>query len=163
MNKLMCLDLECCYRAMENIEISGAPRNALIEEAIAAIQKDGKSALQTGYLGIKNYAGFGDQREDHGYGMCPRHGTIVFSIGRTQKARDKKTELGADEIYYLEAYREFGVKTVDSHCLYKKNYYYDSKENVNLGVILARIKELRELYEKYFELIKNTKFEFESM
>jgi hypothetical protein len=38
--------------------------------------------LKTEYLGIKNYAAFGDQREDHTYGMGPRHGTIVFSIGR---------------------------------------------------------------------------------
>jgi len=67
------------------IRVSGIPsreREYLIEEAIALIQKDPENAMKSEYLGIKNYAAFGDQREDHSYGMGPRHGCIVFSIGR---------------------------------------------------------------------------------
>jgi len=67
------------------IRVSGIPsreREYLIEEAIRLIQQDPENAMRTEYLGIKNYAAFGDQREDHTYGMGPRHGSIVFSIGR---------------------------------------------------------------------------------
>lgn len=52
--------------------------------------------LQERYVGVKNYSGFGDQREDHGYGMGPRHGNIVFSIGLTRDAR--KRALTSNEV-----------------------------------------------------------------
>jgi hypothetical protein len=41
------------------------------------------------YFGVKNYDGFGDQRSDCEYGMGPRHGSIVFSIGLTRPLRDR--------------------------------------------------------------------------
>lgn len=99
----MAIDLERCRRGMKQLRVEGFARNALIEEAIAAIQKDPIEALKTRYFGIKNYAGFGDQREDHEYGYSPKHGSIVFSIGRNEF----KGALDADAIYYLEAYRDF--------------------------------------------------------
>lgn len=41
------------------------------------------------YFGVKNYDGFGDQRNDSEYGMGPRHGSIVFSIGLTPAMRQR--------------------------------------------------------------------------
>lgn len=95
---------------MKQLNIRGTARPALIEEAIRRIQADPATAMSYEYLGIKNYAGFGDQREDHNYGMGPKHGTIVFEIGRTDAAR--KQLLGSDAVYLLEAYRDFGTVNV---------------------------------------------------
>jgi len=115
------IDLLRCIRGMRNIAVSGAPdkggggegtRIKLIEEAIGQILKDGKSALHKEYLGYKQYAGFGDQRCDCSYGTGPRHGAIVFSVGRTSDARDKAAELGRDEIYLLECVRDFGSRNI---------------------------------------------------
>lgn len=41
------------------------------------------------YFGVKNYDGFGDQRNDCEYGLGPRHGDIVFSIGLTPALRQR--------------------------------------------------------------------------
>lgn len=113
------VDINRCNDAMENIIVVGCPdrrvigrgytasdgRLAAIEDAIAAINTDGKTALADKYIGIKNYGGFGDQREDHGYGRCPRHGTIVFRIERNRV--DCQIDLGANEIFLLECVRDF--------------------------------------------------------
>lgn len=100
-------------QGMERLKIVGSPdgpvRKKAIEDAIAAIQQDPKGALRERYIGVKNYASFGDQREDHPYGTGPRHGSIVFSIERARDARDAPS-LGADEIFLLEAVRDFGGK-----------------------------------------------------
>ncbi len=105
------LDLPRLRAAFVDLAVDGDPahneREALIARAIAMIQADGKAALATGYLGVKNYAHFGDQESSHPYGFGPRHGSIVFSIGRTRPA--DKVILGADHIYALEAYRDFGI------------------------------------------------------
>jgi len=94
---------------MAQLEVTGNPRTGLIEEAIAAIQRDPTSAFRARFFGIKNYASFGDQREDHDYGMGPKHGSIVFRIGLTNKVRQSGQPLAsADAIYYLECYRDFG-------------------------------------------------------
>lgn len=103
------IDLARCRRGMAQLRVEGFPRPALIEEAIAAIQKAPTNALMVQYFGIKNYAGFGDQREDHEYGYGPRHGSIVFRIERTDEALRTRKALDADAIYYLEAYRDFGT------------------------------------------------------
>jgi hypothetical protein len=103
----MPLNLERCRRGMTQLDMQGCPRNGLIEEAIAAIQRDPVGALRKEYFGIKNYAGFGDQREDHPYGYGPKHGSIVFRIGRENPGDGKA--LDNDAIYYLEAYRDFGT------------------------------------------------------
>ena len=85
------INLEKAFQGMEELEISGAANSPLrqkkIEEAIRLSQKeptwdsfhDGKTPM---YFGVKNYAGFGDQNADCPEGLCPRHGTIVFSIER---------------------------------------------------------------------------------
>jgi hypothetical protein len=103
------IDLERCRRAMKRVYIDGicntAERANALADAIAAIQRDPINALMVEYIGIKNYSGFGDQREDHKYGYGPKHGTIVFRIGRHN--REAPGELGADEIYFLECARDF--------------------------------------------------------
>lgn len=103
------INIERCCKALENLNIEGAPRADAIADAIENIQKHPTGALMTNYIGVKNYAGFGDQREDHEYGMGPRHGSIVFRIERTRMAREKRIALGEDEIYLLECYRDFGT------------------------------------------------------
>jgi ligand-binding sensor protein len=99
-------------KAMRNLSIEGAPstdqRDKVIEDAISLIQQNPHSALRGEYLGVKNYSGFGDQRSDHPYGYGPKHGHIVFSVGRTVEARDDTVVLGPNEIYLLECVRDFG-------------------------------------------------------
>lgn len=107
------LDVERCLRAREAVTVLGIPRGSVreraLEDAIASIQKDGGGALARQYIGVKQYAGFGDQREDHEYGMGPGHGVIVFSVGRTSSFRARVTTgLGPDHVYFLEAVRDFG-------------------------------------------------------
>src|SRR5882724_8198923 len=45
--------------------------------------------LKEQYIGVKNYASFGDQRSDCPYNLGPKHGDIVFSIGLTEEARKR--------------------------------------------------------------------------
>lgn len=106
------IDIERCLRGMKNLEITGNPQGRfhLIEEAILAIGTNPDKALKAEYIGVKNYAHFGDQRSDHPYGYGPSHGYIVFSIGRVMRG-DPAATLGPDEIYLLECVRDFG--TVD--------------------------------------------------
>lgn len=79
------IDTAKCLRAMQDLDAEGVPdtsaRLGVIEEAIAAIQRDGSRALRDEYLGVKNCAHFGDQRSDHPYGYGPKHGYIVFRVG----------------------------------------------------------------------------------
>lgn len=56
-------------------------RSSLVEEAISILQGSDKFC-ETQYMGIKNYASFGDQRSDHDYNRVPTHGSIVFKIGK---------------------------------------------------------------------------------
>ncbi len=104
-------DVAKLVRAIEEIDVEGIcnspQRRKVISDAIAAIQKDGKTAMCKRYKGVKNYAGFGDQREDHDYGMGPAHGYIVFRVGRTGRGRNGEVELGADHIFFLEAARDY--------------------------------------------------------
>jgi hypothetical protein len=100
-----------CRRAMKDLVVSGSPNGAIreqaIEAAISIIQRAPETCLTKGYIGVKNYAAFGDQREDHDYGMGPRHGYIVFSIMRT--TRTNPAPLGDDHVYLLECVRDFGT------------------------------------------------------
>jgi len=77
-------------------------RQEAIADAIKAIASS-EDPLSNEYIGVKNYAHFGDQREDHSYGMGPRHGNIVFKIGRsTRNAEPTLTEEQRNAcIYYL--------------------------------------------------------------
>ena len=103
------IDLARCRRGMAQLRVEGFSRPSLIEEAIRLIQRAPVDAMRCRYLGIKNYAGFGDQREDHEYGYGPKHGGIVFLIGRTSMALAAGAALDSDAVYYLEAYRDFGT------------------------------------------------------
>lgn len=102
------IDIERCRRAVARIQVGGVPlgsiRQKALADAIARIQYDGWVKLAGEYIGVKQYAGFGDQREDHQEGYGPKHGSIVFRIQRTGQG-----PLGGDEIYLLECVRDFGV------------------------------------------------------
>lgn len=114
------IDIERCRSAMRRITVSGlvcsAERERALSDAIAAIQRDAASALLHRYIGVKRYAGFDEQREDHEYGMCPRHGDIVFRIDRLDIRRDgtPPMPLGPDEIYLLECVRDAGEFEVEN-------------------------------------------------
>lgn len=79
---------------------SATARQQAVAYAIKVISES-DDPMAKEYIGIKNYRGFGDQREDHSYGMGPRHGSIVFSIGR-KNLEEKLTEEQRNAcIYYL--------------------------------------------------------------
>ncbi len=105
------IDLVRIGLALENIHCEGIPSNSgrtkIIEEAIELIQKNGETALMDGFLGMKNYAHFGDQRCDCDYGMGPKHGSVVFSVGRYRDIESNPV-LGENEIYALVCLRDFG-------------------------------------------------------
>lgn len=89
-------------------KLVGTERLRVIEDAISSLAHGGER-LYSEYFGVKNYAAFGDQREDHRYGYCPRHGYIVFSVGikEARRSRIRNGEpLTPEEleacIYYLE-------------------------------------------------------------
>jgi hypothetical protein len=104
------IDVPRCLKALTRLSIKGSPvgLGGAIADAISAIQANGTTALRSSYIGIKNYAGFGDQRADCDYGYSPSHGYIVFSIGRRDSGTDP-APLGPDEVYLLECVRDFGV------------------------------------------------------
>jgi len=133
------VDFERLLRGHQNILVEGVCdtdiRRRAIEDAVTAIQTDGKMALLHEYIGVKNYAAFGDQREDHEYLSKPSHGVIVFGVGR--KNNDQPAELGLDEIYYLEAARDFGGAMLK----------YEHTDNVYLRGLSATI-------DKYIEIKK---------
>jgi len=127
-----------------NIYVSGRPntrdRIALINEAIRMINENPTSAMARGYLGYKNYAGFGDQRCDCEYGMGPTHGSIVFEIGRV----DRSKPLGKIDLYYLEAVRDFSP--IEEVGTYQNNY---QKRLLTLGECLKRYQEAQREIEKF--------------
>lgn len=130
------LDLNRLYRGMEQINVSGAVsspvRQEALEDAIAAIQANPARALIKEYIGVKQYAHFGDQRCDCENNMGPKHGTIVFRIRRvSDKAFDE------DAIYLLEAARDFGL--VPSG----RKIGGDRKEALDLCEVLRRKHELQ--------------------
>lgn len=102
------IDLNRCVKAMDLLDVKGvcnsAVRHSALEDAIKAIQEDGVNALMGRYFGVKNYAGFGDQRCDCQPGYGPTHGHIVFRIER----RLRDGVLNENHIYLLECVRDFG-------------------------------------------------------
>lgn len=157
----MKIDIERCRTAMKNIYMEGRPdighasfpeesRKAKIEKAISFIQKNGKTALQHQYLGVKNYAGFGDQGCDCEYGYGPRHGHIVFSIGRTPEARYNNVELGADEIYFLECCRDFGSVLLKDG---------QEEKYCNLDEVLRRYFSVKAKMEELYGILSNAEVE----
>lgn len=134
------IDVARCLDGMINIYVIGVVGNSkqrqeAISDAIIAIQKDGTNALKREYIGVKQYSGFGDQREDHGYGMCPRHGSIVFEIGRHSKC---ESVLGSNEIYYLECERDFSPMLINKNT---NGYDNGDKKELNLGQVLRKIED----------------------
>ena len=108
----MNIDIKRCIKAMENINVEGVcnnkTRESLIEEAISKIVTKPENLFSRGFLGLKNYAQFSDQRCYCDYGMGPRHGSIVFSIGRNRSKHGQgHLVFGDDEIYLLECVRDF--------------------------------------------------------
>mgnify|MGYP001588256470 FL=1 len=134
----MKVDLEKLLSA--NIEVIGkcnTPcREAAIEEAIGIVQ-DQKDYLDTMYIGVKNYAHFGDQREDHSYGMCPRHGSIVFEI----RKKDRTLPFKENDIYYLYVSRDNPAVSLDKLI----------KEKIRLGKETA---EINQVLESMLEVMK---------
>lgn len=128
----MKIDLDRVRRGMATVYVDGVPRTAerlnLIAEAIGRIQSNPQGAFKANYLGIKNYAGFGDQRSDCGYGMGPRHGSIVFEIGRPNRGEGPLP--GADAVYALECLRDFGFVEVDTE--EPTSYGQNGKRHFNL-------------------------------
>jgi len=64
--------------------------------------------------GVKNYDRFRNQRSDHWYNSCPRHGSLTFTLG----LRDRRAELTEDQrnaaIYYLEMFKTGNLKATAS-------------------------------------------------
>lgn len=124
-------------------------REKLIELAISNLQLDPENWTKERYYGIKNYASFGDQREDHNYGMGPRHGTIVFQIGRDKnykiENKDKYIEillLARDytkPLYEYENRNRYVIKA-DLFTLVKR-YAYHNNEYLELSRLIHKIGE----------------------
>lgn len=75
-------------------------RPSAVNDAMLDLTVGGRYLVNS-YFGVKNYAGFGDQRSDAPYGHGPRHGNTVFSIGLQPEIRDRLRgggELISDEI-----------------------------------------------------------------
>lgn len=77
-------------------------RAHLVEDARGDLAAGG-IRLWRQYFGIKNFEGFGDQRCDCEYGMGPRHGSIVFSVGLSREVRSRQELLAVeiDDALYL--------------------------------------------------------------
>lgn len=70
-------------------------RKGAVESAKTDLARNSGARLAGEYVGVKNYDGFGDQREDHRYGMGPRHGSIVFRIGLQDDVRARLRDGGS--------------------------------------------------------------------
>jgi hypothetical protein len=109
-------DLGRVQRAEKHLRIRGAywptkERISAIDDAIVDLANGGRR-LALAYFGVKNYEGFGDQREDHRRGYGPKHGYIVFAVERKHS-----TELSPEDIdaciYYLEQVKKGSLKKED--------------------------------------------------
>lgn len=135
-------DLNKALDGNRNVFVQGLPntdnRRKLIERAITKIQEYPETAFSEKYIGFKNYAGFGDQEVVCEYGYGPRHGSVVYRIGRRNWNRNKST-LGENEIYLLECVRDFGyVEDMDG-------------EKINFCKLLDR---LEKIVGQYDEVVK---------
>lgn len=87
----------------------------VVDTAVSDIAA-GAPRLATEYIGVKNYAQFRHQDCSGPYHTGPKHGTVVFSVGLTEKARKRLAdggELTAEEkdaaIKYLSNLKAAGV------------------------------------------------------
>lgn len=143
------IDVERCMRAMADLRVEGIPNSAerkkVIADAIAAIQADGNKALSVEYMGVKQYAGFGDQRTDCRYGFSPTHGSIVF---RVERRGDRSSTLADDHVYLLECVRDFPTA---SEKVWDRGTYRD--EYLNLCEVIERLVRARAQVDTYGGLI----------
>lgn len=99
------LDLTFIETAEQAFVFRGDPRKygsagKAIADAAKAIAEN-EDPLKKEYIGLKNYDRWVGQRCDCGYGMGPRHGSIVFAIGR-RNPREPVTEAEREAaLYYL--------------------------------------------------------------
>lgn len=105
------LDSAAILLAEHVLEVSGTfaragnDRNWVIETAIADLI-GGQEKLRFEYIGTKDYAHWHGQGVSCEYGYCPRHGSVIFSVGLSRPLRFKSGRpLTADEVnaavYYL--------------------------------------------------------------
>ena len=84
---------------------AGEDRRSVIEDAIKEFASNRGAAFAHKYFGTKDCAHWHGQRCDCSYGMGPKHGWIVFSIGLESEAR--KRDLSDEELnavlYYLRS------------------------------------------------------------
>ena len=147
------IDINRCWVAMKDIRVRGLcnskTREGAIASAIAQIQTDPANALKKQYVGVKNYASFGDQREDHEYGFGPRHGSIVFSIERRNHKAD--TVLGPDHVYLLECVRDsIPIEVLREDPLRPNS---NRPQTMNLFAAIERWDRYRRLSEAYGEAV----------
>lgn len=102
------LDLDLIKHAEKVIRVvgykdRGRDGGGAVRDAIVSILNGG-GKLREQYIATKNYSEWVGQREDHSYGMGPRHGSICFRIELTHAAR-MVAELTKEDIeaavYYL--------------------------------------------------------------
>lgn len=83
---------------------AGQDREFAVKTAINLISNGG-SLLFKEFVATKSYASWHGQYLTCEYGMCPRHGTLLFELGLKKEVRAKGLPLDADEIesclYYL--------------------------------------------------------------
>ena len=151
------LDIERALRGADQITVEGLPntpkRMKAIEDAIKEIGEDPAKALSKAYIGIKRYAHFPEEREDHKPGYGPSHGSIVFRVRRIRWGNEPPV-LNEDTIYLLEAVRDAGELG---------NPEYDgatTRKYINLCEALRRYEKARSEVED-LERILNS-FEVES-
>ena len=153
----MRIDIDRCRRAINEIKVSGVPnsgeRKKVISDAIKAILDDGETALSNRYMGVKNYSGFGDQREDHEYNRGPKHGAIVFSVGRRYIKHDGRPQakLGMDHCYLLECVRDFGSMEVND----TRPGRTHEKRKINLIEVIERIEHAQQVSREGLEAIQS--------
>lgn len=105
---------------------AGADRSSCLSEAmrqIAGWQEGRTIGMCREFVGTKVYAHWIGQRSDHPYGMGPRHGGIIFSIGLKKSIRIRDpfhlTDAERDAcLYYLNAIEK--IEDVEAQAEQKK-------------------------------------------
>lgn len=80
--------------------------DGVVSDAMSDLADNDGDKLRECYFGVKDYARWSCQREDHQYGYGPKHGYIVFSVELQQRFRgEDRVDLTYEEkeaaIYYL--------------------------------------------------------------
>jgi len=102
------IDLDALKLAESVIDVhgifdkAGDDRTFALQKAIDDLAK-GATNLKKAYVGTKQYAHWHGQFVEHGYGMGPSHGSVIFSIGirRSELGRDLTGPEIDAALYYL--------------------------------------------------------------